>query len=91
MERAGEVERLMWEKERLEEERRAEQWHTAALCGSERAVKQRQAVLAASLPEAGPSRAPPQKPKRTTKGVDWGPEIIIPEKNCTWCVTWELL
>ena len=29
-----------------------------------------QAALVVSLPEAGPSRAPPQKPERTTKGVD---------------------
>ena len=36
----AEVERLMWEKERLEE-KRVEQWHIAALHGSERAVERR--------------------------------------------------
>ena len=35
--------------------------------------------------EAGPSRAPPQKPEQTTKVVHHGPGIIIPEKNCMWC------
>ena len=39
-------------------------------------------ALEASLPEAGPSLAPPQKPEQTTKGVDWGPGIVILEKNC---------
>ena len=62
-----------------------------ALQGVEKAVEQKQAVLAASLPEAGPSRAPPQKPERTTKGADCGLQIVIPEKNCAWCVTWESL
>ena len=37
----AEVERLMWEKERLEEEKRAEQWRAAALRGLERAVERR--------------------------------------------------
>ena len=37
----AEVERLMWEKERLEEEKRVEQWHIAVLHGSERAVERR--------------------------------------------------
>ena len=78
----AEVERLTWEKERLEEEKRVEQWRAAVLRGLERV---------ALLPEAGPSRAPPQKPERTTKGVDQGPGIIIPEKNCTCCVAWETL
>ena len=73
----AEVERLTWEKERLEEEKRAEQRHAAA--------------LAASLPEAGPSRAPPQKLERTVKGADQGPGIIIPEKNCVHCVMQETL
>ena len=36
----------------------------------------------ASPPEAGLSRAPPQKPERTVKGVHCGPGIVIPEKNC---------
>ena len=72
----------MQEKEKLEEEKRVEQQRTAALCGSERAAEQRQAVLAVSPPEAGPSRAPPQKPERTAKGADQGPGIVIPEKNC---------
>ena len=36
-----EVERLMWEKERLEEEKRVEQRRAAALHGSERAVEWR--------------------------------------------------
>ena len=65
-----EVRRLAQEKERLEEEKRAEQQRAAALRGSEKAVEWRQAVLAVSLPEAGPSRAPPQKPEQTVKGVD---------------------
>ena len=37
----AEVERLTWEKERLEEENRAEQWCAAALHGPERAVERR--------------------------------------------------
>ena len=49
------------------------------------------AALVASPPEAGPSRAPPQKPKWTAKGAHWGPGIVIPEKNCTQCITQELL
>ena len=44
-----------------------------------------------SPPEAGLSRAPPQKPERTTKGVDQGPGIVIPEKNCAYCVVREVL
>ena len=48
-------------------------------------------ALAVSPPEAGPSWAPPQKPEQTVKGANRGPGIIIPEKNCTWCVTWESL
>ena len=42
----AEVERLMQEKERLEEEKQAEQWHAVTFCGSERA---------AEPPEAGTS------------------------------------
>ena len=87
----AELERLTQEKERLEEEKRAEQQHTATLCGSERVVEQRRAALAASPPEAGPSRAPPQELERTTKGADQGPGIIIPEKNCMRCVAQEML
>ena len=45
----------------------------------------------ASPPEAGLSRAPPQKPDRTAKGVDQGPGIIILEKNWAHCVMWETL
>ena len=37
----AEVERLMWEKERLEEEKRVEQQHAAVLHGSERAAEWR--------------------------------------------------
>ena len=59
--------------------------------GSERVAEWRQAVLAASLPEAGLSWASPQKPKRTTKGAERGLGIVIPEKNCTRCVAWEAL
>ena len=44
-----------------------------------------------SLHEAGLSQAPPQKPERTAKGEEWGPGIIIPEKNCVQCVAWEAL
>ena len=61
------------------------------LHGSERVVEWRRAALAASLPEAGPSQAPPQKPERTVKGVDQGPGIIILEKNCVHCVMQETL
>ena len=61
------------------------------LHGSERVVEWRRAALAASLPEAGPSQAPPQKPERTTKGADQGPGIIIPEKNCAHCIVQETL
>ena len=50
-----ELERLTQEKEKLEE-KRVEQQHAAALCGSERAVEWRWAALVASPPEAGPSR-----------------------------------
>ena len=70
------------EVERLEEEKRTEQRCVAMLWGSERA---------ASLPEAGPSRAPPQKPERTMKGAHRGPGIIIPSKNCAWCIAQESL
>ena len=87
----ADVERLMWEKERLEEENRVEQRHAAALHGSERAAEWRQAALVASPPEAGLSQAPPQKPERTMKGVDQGLGIIIPEKNCARCITRESL
>ena len=86
-----EVERLTWEKEKLEEEKWAEQQRAAMLRGSERAAERRRAALAALPPEAGPSRAPPQKLERTTKGADQGPGIIIPEKNCAHCFTWETL
>ena len=82
---------MTWEKEKLEEEKQVKQQHAVALQGVEKAVEQRQAVLAASPPEAGPSRAPPQKPERTTKGADCRPQIVIPEKNCAWCVMWESL
>ena len=58
---------------------------------AERAAEWWRAVLAVSPPEAGPSRAPPQKPERTTKGANWGLGIIIPEKNCMQCITWESL
>ena len=86
-----EIERLMQEKEKLEEEKRVEQRHAAALHGSEKVAEWRRAVLAVSPPEAGLSWAPPQKPERTTKGADQGPGIVIPEKNCTHCVTRETL
>ena len=87
----AEVEKLTWEKEKLEEENRVEQWHAAVLRGSERAAEQRQAALAASLPEAGPSLAPPQKLERTVKGAHRGLGIIIPKKNCAQCVAQELV
>ena len=48
-------------------------------------------MLAVTPTEAGLSQAPPQKPERTTKGADQGPGIVIPEKNCTRCVAWEML
>ena len=86
-----EVERLTWEKEKLEEEKRMEQQHVATLRGSEKAVERRQAALVALLPEAGPSWAPPQKLEWTAKGAHRGLGIVIPEKNCMWCVVWESL
>ena len=85
-----ELEQLTLE-ERLEEEMHIEQQHMVVLHGSERAVEWRQVVLAVSPPEAGPSRAPPQKPERTTKGVDCGPGIVIPKKNCVQCIMRESL
>ena len=48
-------------------------------------------ALAALPPEAGLSRAPPQKLERTAKGADQGPGIVIPEKNCTCCIAREIL
>ena len=87
----AELERLTQEKERLEEEKRAEQQRTVVLHGSEKAVEQRRAVLAALPPEADPSWAPPQKPEQTTKGVHRGPGIVIPEKNCVQCIARVLL
>ena len=86
-----EIERLMQEKEKLEEEKWVEQWCAAALHGLEKAAEWRRVVLAVSAFEAGPSWAPPQKPERTTKGADQGPGIVIPEKNCACCVMWEIL
>ena len=86
-----ELERLMWEKEKLEEEKRVEQQCAAALHGSERAVEWRQAALVVLSPEAGLSTAPPQKLERTAKGVDRGPGIVIPEKNCVQCIAQESL
>ena len=87
----AELERLTWEKEKLEEEKQVKQQHAVALQGVEKAVEQRQAVLAASPPEAGPSRAPPQKPERTAKGADCRLGIVIPKKNCAQCIVWESL
>ena len=87
----AELERLTQERERLEEEKQVEQQCMATLRGSERAVERRRAALVASPPEAGPSRALPQKPERTMKGADQGPGIVIPEKNCAHCVAWETL
>ena len=48
-------------------------------------------MLAASLPEAGLSRAPHKKPEWTAKGADHGLGIVIPEINCMRCIMWELL
>ena len=87
----AEVERLMQEKERLEEEKRAEKRCAVALHGSERVVEWRRVALAVSPPEAGQSWAPPQKPERTVKGAERGLGIVIPEKNCMRCVAWEAL
>ena len=84
----AEVERLAWEKEKLEEEK----MDGAAACSDVAGVGEGgRAVLAASLPEAGPSRAPPQKPERTVKGAHHGPGIVIPKKNCAQCGAWESL
>ena len=87
----AEVERLMREKERLEEKKWVEQWRAAALHGLERAAERKRVVLVALPPEAGLSRAPPQKLERTAKGADQGLGIVIPEKNCTQCVARESL
>ena len=48
-------------------------------------------MVAPSPPKAGPSRAPPRQPERSAKGADCGPGIIIPKKNCSWCIEWEAL
>ena len=68
----AEVERLMWEKERLEEEKQAEQRRAAALHRLERAAERRRVALVASLPEDGPSRAPPQNPRGPRRGKNGG-------------------
>ena len=74
------MERLTQEKEKLEEEKWVKQQCVVALLRAE----QRRVELAALLPEAGLSRAPPQKPERTAKGADRGLGIVIPKKNCMW-------
>ena len=66
----AELERLTQEKERLEEEKQAEQQRMATLHGSERVAERRQAALVASLPEAGPSQAPPQTSDRVFSAAD---------------------
>ena len=55
------------------------------------AEQRRVALVAPSPPEAGLSRAPPGQPERSARGVDHEPGIVIPEKNCTWCVARQML
>ena len=88
----AELRRLAQERDRLEAEKRIEEQRGVQLCGAERAVEQRRvALVALSPPEAGPSRAPPGQPKRSARGVDHKPGIVIPEKNCTWCIARQTL
>ena len=62
------------------------------LYGVERAAEWRRVVLAApSPPKAGPSRAPLGQPERSVRGVDHEPGIVIPEKNCAWCIARQML
>ena len=37
-------------------------------------------------PKAGLSRVPPGQPERSTRGVNHELGIVIPKKNCAWCV-----
>ena len=86
-----ELERLTQEKEKLEEEKRVKRQCVAALHWVEKVAEWIRAVLAMLLPEAGPSKAPPQNPERTTKGADNRPQIVIPKRNCMQCITRESL
>ena len=92
----AEAERLTWEIEEAERQRRELEeveierltWEKEKLEEEKRVEQRRAAALrglekAVSPPEAGPSQAPPQKLERTVKGVDQGLGIVIPEKNCT--------
>ena len=47
--------------------------------------------MAPSPPEAGPSRMPLGKPERSTRGAEHEPGIVIPEKNCAWCIARQTL
>ena len=80
------MKRLEGVKRQLEEKRAKQQ-----LQGLEGAAEWRQAALAALPPEAGPSRALPWKHAHTGKGADLPLGVVIPKKNCTWCVTQESL
>ena len=82
------MKRLEGVKWQLEEGKRAKEQCVAELHGLEKVVEQRQVALVVSSPKAGLSRAPPQKPERSAKGVDLPLGIIIPEKNCTHCIMW---
>ena len=74
----AELKRLEGVKKQLEEEKRVEQQHAEELQGLERVPEWCHCL----------SRTPPKKPERTTKGADLPPGIVIPEKNCMWCITW---
>ena len=79
-------------KVQIKEEKRVKKQCVAELHASEKVAEWRKAALAAPLPKAGLSRAPPRQPERSMKGANHGPGIIIPEKNCAWkslCL-WEL-
>ena len=88
--KGAEVRRLAQEKDCLEKE--VEEQRGAQLCGADRAAEQRRATLVVpSPPKAGPSRTPLGQPERSMRGVDHEPGIVIPEKNCAWCVARETL
>ena len=85
-----EMRRLAQEKDRLEKE--VEEQRGAQLRRAERAVEWRRVALAApSPPKAGPSRTPLGQPERSVRGTKHKLGIVIPEKNCAWCVARQTL
>ena len=60
--------------------------------GAERVAEWRRvALVVPSPPKAGPSRAPLGQPKKSVRRVDHQLGIVIPEKNCSWCVARQML